>query len=73
MSTVVTDTSPENKNDAYTPRHAFLMGMRDTVPMILGAIPFGICFRRPEPPPGCDGKGGSGCRVFLRETTSCTD
>src|SRR5688572_4479117 len=44
MSTVVTDTSPKNKNDAYTPRHAFLMGVRDTVPMILGAIPFAILF-----------------------------
>lgn len=44
MTTVVTDTSPKNKNDVYTPRHAFLMGVRDTVPMILGAIPFAILF-----------------------------
>lgn len=44
MGTVVIDESPKNKNDAYTPRRAFLMGMRDTVPLILGAIPFGILF-----------------------------
>jgi 4-azaleucine resistance transporter AzlC len=43
MSTAVAaSSSTENQN--YTPRHAFLMGMRDTVPMILGAIPFAILF-----------------------------
>lgn len=44
MSAVVTDASPENNNDAYTPRQAFFRGIRDTIPMILGAIPFAILF-----------------------------
>jgi 4-azaleucine resistance transporter AzlC len=44
MSTVVTDASPENKNVVYTPRRAFLLGARDTLPMVLGAIPFAILF-----------------------------
>jgi len=42
MGTVVAESSPIN--ETYTPRLAFLMGMRDTLPMILGAIPFGILF-----------------------------
>lgn len=44
MSTMVTEAAPKNKNDAYTPRRAFLMGVRDTIPMVLGAVPFGILF-----------------------------
>ncbi len=42
MSTVMTTSSPVS--DTLTPRRAFLLGARDTLPMILGAIPFGILF-----------------------------
>ena len=42
MSTVVTDASLID--ETYTPRRAFIMGVRDTLPMILGAIPFAILF-----------------------------
>jgi 4-azaleucine resistance transporter AzlC len=43
MSTAVA-ASPADQKHKYTPRSAFIRGARDTIPMILGAIPFGILF-----------------------------
>lgn len=38
------DQTLSSSNAAPTPRSEFLLGMRDTIPMIIGAVPFGIIF-----------------------------